>query len=80
MFDGKLESLGAAGQVFGLVGHASWQTYLAASYLLPVIEIADPRQPRDLLSKWRNPHYYVVEDESSVDEVMEKVNRKLGKL
>jgi len=50
------------GECTGLIGHASWQTYLAASMGLPVIEIIPADRPITLLSKFTNRAYRVVVD------------------
>lgn len=45
----------------GIVGYASWGTYLAASMGLAVIEIQPAGRPRNWLSKWTNPFYRMIQ-------------------
>lgn len=44
----------------GVIGNAGWETYLAASYGLPVIEVLPDDRPVTWLSKWINRYYRVV--------------------
>lgn len=48
------------GELTGLVGMASWQSFMALSIGLPLIEIVPPTRPRNWLSKWANGGYRVV--------------------
>jgi hypothetical protein len=67
-------------QVFGVIGYQGWQTYLAAAYMLPVIEILPEGADRDLLSKWRNPHYRLISDAHYVVPTKLVLEIKLGKM
>lgn len=50
----------------GIIARAGWETYLAASMALPVIEIVPAKRPRHWLSKFTNIAYRAV-DEGSED-------------
>jgi hypothetical protein len=45
----------------GVIGYASWETYLACSYGIPTIEIVGPDRNTNWLSKWSNPLYRICE-------------------
>lgn len=49
------------GTIGCFVGLQSWQTYLAASMGIPVVEILLPARGLNWLSKWLNPLYRIVE-------------------
>lgn len=66
------------GTIFGVIGYAGWQTYLAAAYMLPVIEIVNPMVKRDLFSKWKNPYYRVVTCVDQIYSVQKALKEKLG--
>ena len=57
------------GKISGVVGCASWETYLAASMGLPVIELVPDDRPLTWLSKWSNPYYRVVQGENIVVQI-----------
>ena len=54
------------GDLTCVVGRAGWETYLAAAMGLYVAEIRPPDVPRNWLSKWASPFYYVV-DSNHID-------------
>ena len=55
------------GLVGGIVGHAGWGTYLAASMGLPVIEVKPPERPLNFMSKWSHKTYRMVDGAGDVE-------------
>jgi hypothetical protein len=49
------------GELTCVVGYAGWETYLAASMGLYVAELRHPYIPRNWLSKWVSPFYYMLD-------------------
>lgn len=56
-------------EVTGVIGKAGWETYLAASMGLAVIELLPDDRPVTWLSKWSNQYYRVVQGEDKLDQI-----------
>jgi len=54
------------GQIGGIIGWASWVTYLACAQGLPVIEIKPSGRSPNYLSKWSHKQYRMIDGGSSL--------------
>ena len=48
------------GEWTGIIGVAGWETYMAVSMGLPVVELVPSDRPRRWMSKWGSKSYYAV--------------------
>lgn len=61
----------------GVIGYAGWETYLAASMGLPLIEILPRGRPRNWLSKWTSSVYRMVEETIGMEEDVDRAKENL---
>lgn len=64
-------------QWMGVIGRASWQTYLAASMMLPVIEIIPATRNKKWLSKFYNIGYRVVVDDGDGEQLVDHIRQAI---